>query len=314
VAVPLAFRLAIAVAPAVGGALLKVVKWSEGPGVASAVRIHRQALARLSDPATSTSESVLIVEQAGATLADVVIVEAPFELRKAQVTWSFAGGSAGGEDVRVCTFHLLKLAAGVPQSNWVESDFTTFESAFDTFWAALLAQYRNTLVLSQIRWYKAGPAITPPQEPVRVVDRNAAGGNTISTSVPPQVALTVTERTAVSSKWGRFYLPAPMGVGTNYETGTGRFTSGWLTTVANAADALYEACRNGNVPIVVYSGPKPERSPTADPPWRTKQLTLPPQVGMALTVDKLQVDDVPDVIRSRRHGTTLLRVQRDVAA
>ncbi|HVJ22527.1 MAG TPA: hypothetical protein VM756_01175, partial [Burkholderiales bacterium] len=61
------------------------------------------------------------------------------------------------------------------------------------------------------------------------------------------------------------------------------------------------------VPIVVYSPAKPERP-------KKPSGTLPATVARALTVDTIQVDDIPDVIRSRRFNKTLLRVQRGVGA
>jgi len=168
--------------------------------------------------------------------------------------------------------------------------------------------------LSEYRWYKDGPDIAPPQEPVRVVPKAVLGTNASTVypaHLPPQVAVSVTEQTPSSRHWGRFYLPAPAiwkagdAVATPVLTTTGRFHSDFLTNYANAVDTFYEACRTGSIPIVVYSKAKPERETAAG-------TTLPAQAAMAIEVNQTQIDDVPDVLRSRRFSDPTLKVQRAV--
>lgn len=301
---------------ALGLAAHRVLRYVETHDPEQPLRIGRRILDLAGDPTKSDAEVADAAGEESATVVDVATYTEPFEVRKLQVVWGFNAGSPLGDDVRVATFHHLRLSGGSPSADWAAADFEAVEAAFDTFWAALRPYWRSEYVLQQLRWYKAGPAISPPQEPVRVVDRNVAGSQ-VSTiynrSLPPQVAVSVSEKTATRKHWGRFYLPTPAtnkAGDTNADpvtTAAGRFHSGFLSIVANAADAHYEACRTANVPIVVYSAAKPERP-------KEPSGTLPPQAALAITVDNLQVDDIPDVIRSRRFSAPTLRVQRAVGA
>lgn len=304
-AVVLAFRIMIALAPTG----VKVVEWSAGPGVA---HLPQWLQRRLHDPAIPDATLSSEVSAAIGRLASVTTWDTTFELRKLHIVMGRTSGAASPEDDAIITMHFVKLAAGVPTAEWLTADFTTIESAFDTFWATFKLSQRNTLTFKQFRWYATGPQIdealgapgrTGP--PRRVVDRSvpgtgASGG---SNDTVPQVAVTLTERTSDKKAWGRIYLPAPQ---TGHFGAAGRILTAWLTTVGNAADTFYEACAAAGTPIVVYSAAKPER-PTAG------GGTLPARPARALTVDQIQLDDLADVLRSRRWDTALLRLQRDIA-
>jgi hypothetical protein len=300
-AVVVVFRIAIVLAPAG----VRIVKWAEGPGVDTAVRLSKGLLDRLADPSESDATLTDAVSDESGRLSSVATYTGSFECRKLQVSWSFSPTGAPAEDKRICTFHFLRLASGSPSDAWAAGDFTLVENALDTFWTTIASQYLSTTVLNQYRWYKAGPSIAPPQEPVRVVDKAIAGsGATGGKQLPPQVARSITEQTSSRKAWGRFYLPAP----NHFQVveASGRWDTTNSTNVINAADTFYEACKAGNVPIVVYSAAKPSR-PTAG------GGTLPAIDARALTVDNLQHDDVPDVIRSRRHSAAALKLQRVIA-
>ncbi len=259
---------------AAGGGF-RVVQWASSPGVDTPVRLNAQLQNRLGG-----AES------------------------KAQVEFSITDGTTVTDDKRVCTFHMVKLASGSPVDTWVEADFTGVESAIDAAWLAIKPLYQGFTKLSGIRWYKAGPQDAAPQEPVRVVDRDVVGTSAAGQQCPHQVAVSVTEQTSSRRAWGRFYLPSP---NINLLNGSsGRYTSAGLTTIANAFDTMYEANKLANVPVVVYSAAKPARTTAAG-------TTLPAIAARALTVDQLQVDDVPDVIRTRRLKTTALKIQRAIA-
>jgi hypothetical protein len=299
-AVVLAFRIAIVLGPA----SVRVLKWAEGPGVA---QIPKALESRLRDPSESDADLTLAVADATGRLASVATYTGSFETRKVQMSFSFAGGSNGGEDKRVCTFHLLKLAGGSPSDAWAAADFEAAETALDAFWTSIKQRQNGSLRLSQFRWYKAGPSIVPPTEAVRVVERDVPGtsGNTLG--LPPQIACAITEKTSSRSAWGRVYIPmsGSQYAGLAQMTADGRFNTDLLTDFANAADTLYEACKAAGIPVVVYSAAKPIRP-------KKPSGTLPATVARALTVDDIQVDDIPDVIRSRRHGSALLKVQRAI--
>jgi hypothetical protein len=204
----------------------------------------------------------------------------------------------------VTTHHFAKVAAGDIVDEWDAADFIAAEARLTTFWEAIDGNYTNEIVFKQIRWYRAGPDDVPPQAPVRIVDPNLAGVDATNQIMPPQVAVSVTEKTTDPRAWGRFYLPPPSELA--FDTNTGRIATGTLTTLADAADAMYEGLVTDGVPAVVYSSAKPIRETKAG-------TELPATVARALTVTQIQIDDVADVIRSRRWNEPLLRVQRDIA-
>jgi len=295
-ALVLLYRLAVVASPTA----YRVVKWAEGPGVA---QLPAAVEARLRDPSESDADLTAAVAAATDRLSDVTTFSGSFSLRKLQVVFSYAGGSPGGEDSRVVTFHFVKLSAGAPVDTWAAADFIAMETAFDTYWASLKDGALSTLTHAQYRWYKAGPNDVPPQAPVRVVDRAITGTATATGGQKqiPQCAISVTEKTSIRKAWGRVYWPlnyAPIG-------DAGRLIGSFQTIMANATDVFYEAALSGSTPIVVYSAAKPERLTKA-------KKTLPAIGARAITVDETQVDDIPDVIRSRRHSAPLLRIQRQV--
>jgi hypothetical protein len=154
-----------------------------------------------------------------------------------------------------------------------------------------------------MRWYKFGPEIVPPQEPVRVIEWDV-DGTASGSALPPQVAVSVTEMTSSRRAWGRFYLPFNALANTDAQ---GRIATASLTLIADKLDAMYETCLAAGLIPVVYSPAKPERETAGGG-------TLPAIEARALTVDKLQVDDVFDVIRSRRWKAPLLKVQRAIGS
>lgn len=317
VAVVLAFRLAIVLTPV----LTRVVQSGQPSTLQHLAWLSQWLWRRLNDPDESDEELGAAVAAASGSVASVATYTDPFEVRKLQVVFAFATGSPTGDDVRVITFHHLRLSGGSPSDAWGAADFDAVEAAFDAKWTTMKPWHRSNLSLAQYRWYKAGPAIEPPQEPVRVVDR-AVPGTAADASypggIPPQVAVTVSEKTATRRHWGRYYWPQPaycksggLLANVTFSSG-GRFASPLLTDLANAADTFYEACRTANVPVVVYSQAKPVRQTAQEKRDNVTPGSLAAQGALAITVDNIQVDDVPDVMRSRRFDAPTLRVQRAI--
>jgi len=298
----------VVIALSAGG--VKVIKWAQGPGVDAAVRVSRTVWDRYMAGTISDEQLRDELEAAGATMVSMATYSTTFDLRKLQVLFTRTSDAAVAEDDAVITFHFLKLSAGAPDGAWIAADFTAVEGALDTAWAAIKGFWQDNVTLDELRWYRAGPqrdvelggtGRTGP--PVRVVDRNVAGTSTATIGLPSQCAASVTEQCSDPKAWGRFYLPAPASnaIGGKY----GRFDGSFAVALGNAFDTFYEAARTGGTPIVVYSVLKPVR------PTRTGG-TLPAKTARALTVDQLQIDDIPDVIRSRRWETPLLRLQRAI--
>lgn len=306
-AIVLAFRLAIITAPLT----YRVVNSGQPSLFAQSVWASRSLLARLSDPGESDEDLSAAVSDATGTVATVATYTGTFELRKLQVLFGRTSGGSLPEDDAIITFHFLRLAGGSPSDAWVSGDFTAVETAFGTMWGVLKQYTLPATALRQLRWYRTGPQVdtelggpgrTGP--PVRVFDSAVAGTGTASGIGAPQVAYTITEKTADKTAWGRFYVPGPFNHAAMSGT-YGRIASSVQTVIGNAADAFYEACLANGTPVVVYSSAKAERP-------KASGGTLPAKGARALSVDELQVDDLYDVIRSRRYSTPLLRLLRTV--
>lgn len=196
------------------------------------------------------------------------------------------------------TLHLLNLTAGVPDASWVAGDYTAAEAALDTFWGAIKDRYPLAIGLAGYRWQADGPAFRPFGTELSPTLRNTARavpGSTDTEWLPPQVAMSVTEVTSAKftahdvegvgdqlrNRWGRFYLPNMVVAA----VGNGRYTAAACDDVADATLALYNTLNAADLHPVVYS----------------------PTVGHAWTVDSIHVDDIVDVIRSRRFVTPLSR-------
>lgn len=233
----------------------------------------------------------------------------PFELRKLHMQLTISDGVTVVDDVRVMTFHFIKLVSGSPSSAWVQADFDALVARFDTFWASAKALYRPSVKLDRYKFYKAGPAITPPQVPVYDLDRDIAGSQSSGAQLPPQVALSVTEKAGSKRFWGRFYLPAPA---TGYVGLYGRPDPTYLPDIADWVDTLYTGCKADGLPIVVYRPALPARQTAREIREGLETTSLAARGASAWTVDDIQIDDVFDVIRSRRFKEATLRVQRAI--
>jgi hypothetical protein len=258
---------------------------------------------RLSDPGETDAALTALVEERTGSMASVSTYTGDFELRKLQVKWGRSSGAAGGTDDAVTTHHFLRLAAGAPSDAWVAADFLAAESAFGTFWGAVKSHWMPQTVLKQYRWYKVGPSVGTGVPPVRIVDVTTPG-TSVERPAPPQVAISITEKTADVKSWGRFYMPHPA-IGSQEIESTARMPTLFQTQLANAADTMYQAFLTASIIGVVYSAAKASRVTKAG-------ATLPAIAARALSVDQIQVDDVYDVIRSRRWNEPLLRIQRDI--
>jgi hypothetical protein len=300
VAVVLVFRVAVAVAGA-GHRVVKIEQSATGqPGPFD---IPAYLWDRLRGEETDEELGAAISAHTG-RLATVTTFDEPFELRKAQVRWGRSSGAAAGTDDAVTTHHFIKLSGGTPTDDWLAADFQAIEAAFAAFWTTIKTIYVEQYSYKQMRWYKAGPDIVPPQAPVRVIDPAVVGTSASTTVLPPQAALSITEKTTDPKSWGRFYLPPPHPA--VLDANTSRLTSATQTFFADAVDTMYQAFLTAGTPAVVYSSAKPSRATAGGG-------TLPARDARALTVDEIQVDDLMDVIRSRRWNEPLLRVQRAIS-
>lgn len=186
------------------------------------------------------------------------------------------------QDQMLCHFDFLNITGGDPDDTWVDADFASIEGYIDTMWTTLKTYAASHVVFDQIRWYRVGPGVPPPNPAVRITERNVAG--TGGAGCPDQVAMSVTLRTVPRRQWGRTYLPcAKQG---NLTT-DGRWSSSAVDGVASAVNTMLQAASTADFRPVVMS--------------TTRQK--------AYTVEMLQVDDLADVIRSRRFRPATYRKQ-----
>lgn len=242
---------------------------------------------------TQVADALVWPEQAGygsdvVRPVDEAIGDDP-KLYKLHLTFSRASSAAIAEDVAVCTFHLAKVTAEDYTSAWLPADFAAAEARFNTWWASVRGAVHTSCKLVDYRWYKSGPAFPKSGPPVRITLRNDAGVATAN-QVPPQVSVNVSEHTRLRKHWGRFYLPSF--TADNFDT-YGRVTAGRVGALSSSTTTLYNGLRGDGTPVMVYSPAKPVRP-------KKGGGTLPAAPARAFSVEALVVDDIPDVIRSRR--------------
>lgn len=208
--------------------------------------------------------------------------------RRVVLIWTRAWGDAAPEDVAQISFEFVNWTAGVPDDTWTDADFVTVEGYLDTWWTAVKPQVSSTHTLSQYRWYEFGPRLPlsdkgneMPGPPRRITARSSAG-TMVTQVLPPQVAMSVTFKTALRRHWGRIYVPGPC---LTSESAPGRIAGATRTAIAGATDALFDSCSGADFSPMVYS----------------------PTKRRAYSIEAVQMDDVFDVIRRRRMKTTTAR-------
>lgn len=233
-----------------------------------------------------------------------------FEVQRFQLEWTPAASTLIDEDVRVCTFHCIKTVGGSPVASWDPADFVAMDNAFSAWWTSAKVLCTPDISWTRLKAYRAGPNVLPPQTPTYDIVKTAQAGSGAG-GLPPQVALSVTEKAGAKKNWGRFYFPALAQAtgGTSICGADGRPVNEVTTILADATDALYEAARIALTPFVIYHPALAANRPTGNPPTAS---SLPERPAEAVTVESIQIDNVFDVIRNRRWETATLRTQRQV--
>lgn len=200
------------------------------------------------------------------------------------------------EDFATTKLDILNVTDGDPDDTWITGDFTTAETALNTFFGVVMGDVPNTHTLLDYRWYamhfNPDTSVKPFADsgpPVRVTSRNVTGTVT-GTYQPYQLAQTVTWLTPHRKHWGRMYLPAPSPA---LIDNRGRFTSGKCVALANAADTLVGALQAAQLfPVVPIT-----------------QIDKAPFRALS-NITGIQVDDIPDVQRRRRARQANIREKR----
>jgi hypothetical protein len=268
-----------------------------GTGLATALaRFHA-----IKDHLATDEELTEAVRGAEEYPVQVATYTGDFVLQKLVAQFADDDAAPSVDDARVLTIHLAKVSGGSIVDTWSGTDFDATRNAFSSFWLAIAGLFNTRVRLDHYKYYRAGPSIVPPNPASYQLDITVPGtGGTAG--LPPQCAITVTEMAGAKPHWGRFYLPSPS-AGT--VSVNGRIATTAMTTIADAADTMYQAFKTAGCPAVVYRMPLPARK-------KKSGVDLPAREASAWTVEKIQVDDVFDVIRSRRRKYPNLRLQRDI--
>lgn len=214
--------------------------------------------------------------------------------RRVNIVWDRVGLT---EDRCMTHLDLVNVTAGQLDPTWTAGDFTAVETALDT-WQGVIGGYMpSSFHLDQYRWYRLGPGAVPPEPAVRITERNTPGGAAAS-YIPLQLAFSVTFVTGARGHWGRQYLP--LSALSLISSTTGMWGSAPITTIAGAYTALINSLAAADFYPVVYSKAKPARTTKAG-------IALPPAMARTYNVEKIQIDNVPDVIRRRRARANITR-------
>src|SRR6476660_7174678 len=219
--------------------------------------------------------------QTGANLGTSAAAGAGVGVRRAVLCWDRSLMLAGMDDAQ-SHFDFLSYTAGVPDDSWTAGYFTTLETANTTWWSSIRGSFDNAMQLRDIKWYRHGPGINPPNPAERVVSPLMLG-TSASSALPPQVASTITFRVAPRRSWGRTYLP---GLCTPALTSEGGLANATVDALANATDTLVHTANAADFPLVVVSN----------------------HLNATLVVEAIEVDDVLDIQRKRRYKHYQYRV------
>ena len=184
------------------------------------------------------------------------------------------------EDVDVLTIH-FRQATGIGLDATIRANVQT---AFGTFWSSYKTRVHDFVALTEYRWYdqRVHPTLSPLIQSTAVTP--VPGTASASQALPPQIATSVTLMNDVRRRWGRFYLPF-----TNPSdlTALGRMDTSDVDAICDLALTFLQAADSaGAVPVV----------------WSPRGGVGPPTfaAGDLLDVTKVRVDDILDVVRSRR--------------
>lgn len=175
------------------------------------------------------------------------------------------------DDVYENVLHFVNSAAGLAGEAVLDTQKAAVETAFNTFWGAVASRVPSYINLQEFRWYglTLGDPISGP--PTRVTAGSHSPG-TWSSTVPSQVASSITLRTALRKHWGRIYLPLAT-VGTD-----GMVSSSTVDALANSFKNFATSCQAASITPVVFS----------------------PVRQSVMSIAAIEVDNVPDIIRRRR--------------
>lgn len=177
--------------------------------------------------------------------------------------------------------------AWISEDPIASSSYETVEAKFDDFWDAIGGWIPAEVKLVGYRWSKWKDDFSKPDPSFRFAVRDDAGTVGDGGCGAPQVACAITEETAIRRRWGRFYLPFIH----RMNVVNGRFPDAFCTSVGAAAVEMLETVEDEWQHVTVSTEKDPHILPT----------------------NFVRVDNVPDVIRSRRWDASTFRYRAAVS-
>lgn len=206
--------------------------------------------------------------------------------RRCQLVFTDAGNQDSA-DRMTTTLDIANITGGQLDDSWTAADYTTVDTQVKAIVTAWMSIAQGRLRNTERRYYRmsfnpmSDPhpfAISGPPE--KIILDTAAGQAPVAGNQANQVAMSVTERTPYPHHWGRAYWPLPSAA--QLDT-AGRFTTSSITNFGNSMQAAFLALQTAEFfPVVPVT-----------------QVLKAPSRNL-LTITKLQIDNVPDVIRRRR--------------
>lgn len=228
------------------------------------------------------------LEHGGLDIFDDAQEDANIEGRKLVMVFERNGDTfTSSRDTEMCTSHWIHASPPWGNGTWDDAAYPIIEAAVETFWAANIALFPDSIGLTELRWYANGPdwapvgspPVSPPSPVLRTVHVSGAEGTNASIALPPQMACNLTFRTASRRHWGRMALPAPA---SGALTHVGRMASADVAALAESWAEMSAVLGAGGLVQTVYS-------PT----------------GLSfLGITDIECDDVLDVQRRRRFAST----------
>jgi hypothetical protein len=161
-------------------------------------------------------------------------------------------------------------------------DVNAFSDAEDTYFSSVSALISAHTRLDETRYYNMPATAGPLGDPAFVKTRTGyVFSGSVSATLPPQVAISHTLKTAIRRRWGRIYLGGLVTACMD----DARVSSGALSTLGTAFDAWGTTLRDAGQGLVVW-----HRATWA-----------------AQDVQDWTIDDVFDVIRRRRFDNAFNR-------
>lgn len=199
-----------------------------------------------------------------------------------RVVFVFARSSSASavEDPAEFGMSFVNVTGGDVDDSWTDADYTTMETKLIAYWNAIRDNC-SRCALTELRWYREGPAIVAPNPSVRITEVGIASSGTVGI-MAPQVACTTTIRTAVRRSWGRWYIP---NIAFGIADGYGRISAASVADLGVAARDLFQSATDDEFMPAVYS--------------RTHRGFI--------SATAVEVDDVLDVIRRRRYKHPVAR-------